>query len=103
MVTMNLTGTIIRNWMDEENHKIMTAALQLGVSETSLRDWLIGRYVPCNDYISRLALAMCVTGLDMSYHKARLLLIKCAQFDRKHPNRRHCDETKLARSRGRSY
>jgi hypothetical protein len=100
---MNMMSTIIRKWMDKENHKVMTAALQLGVSEATLRSWLLSRSIPSDDYICRLALAMCVTGLNMSYHKARLLLIECAQFDRKHPNRRHCDETKLARSRGRSY
>ena len=100
MVTRNLMATIIRNWMDKENHKAMTAAMQLGVSEDTVRSWLLSRAVPSDDYISRLAMAMCVTGLDMSYHRARLLLIECAQFDRKHPNRRHCHETKLARSRG---
>lgn len=98
-----LMSTIIRTWMDAEGHKPMTAACQLGVDETTFCNWIMGRSVPCNDYISRLALAMCVTGLDMSYNTARLLLIECAQFDRKHPNRRHCHETKLVRPRGRSH
>ena len=77
-----LLGAIIANWMNLEGHKIMTAAMQVGVDDTTICNWLMGRSLPKNDSLDRLAICLCVSGLDVPYYVARQLLADCVAFDK---------------------
>jgi hypothetical protein len=83
---MTLISTVLRYWMDIEGHKPLTAAMALGVDETTICNWLMSRTVP-RDSLRRLALALCLSGLDMSINRAHDQLIELAIFDRQHPQR----------------
>ena len=81
---MTLISTVLRKWMDLEAHKPLTAAMVLGVDENTVCNWLIGRSIPRDENLSRLALAMCASGLEVSYFKALDCIHVLAQFDRQH-------------------
>ena len=82
---MTLISTVLRYWMDMEAHKPLTAAMALGVDETTICNWLMSRTIPRDDNLKRLALALCLSGLDMSFNRAHDQLIELAIFDRQHP------------------
>jgi len=84
---MTLISTVLRYWMDIEAHKPLTAAMALGVDETTICNWLMFRTIPRDDNLKRLALALCLSGLDMSISRAHDQLIELAIFDRQHPQR----------------
>jgi len=85
---MTLISTVLRLWIDTEGHKILTASIVLGVDETTVCHWMAGRTIPRLNSLKRLALAMCASGLEMSYAQAVEQLNELAEFDRQHPHRR---------------
>lgn len=78
-----LIREILKNWMEREGHKILTAAIVLGVSESAVCDWIMCRSIPQNQNLDRLALALCASGLDLPFWKARVMLYDLALFDRR--------------------
>ena len=70
---MTLISTVLRYWMDTEAHKPLTAAMALGVDETTVCNWLMSRTIPRDDNLKRLALALCMSGhqVDMSDQKRK--------------------------------
>jgi hypothetical protein len=93
MVAMNqdsptLLAAIVANWIRIEGHKILTAAIQLGVDESTVCNWIMGRSLPKNDSIDRLAICLCVSGLGVPYYEARQILADCIAFDKQHRSRK---------------
>jgi hypothetical protein len=84
-----LLASILVHWMNLEGHKILTAAMCIGVDESTLCNWIMGRSLPNYDNIDRLALCMCVSGLKIPYYEARQLVADCVLFDKRHRRNRH--------------
>ena len=83
-----LLAAIVANWMNLEGHKILTAAMQVGVDESTLCNWIMGRTLPKNDSLDRLAICLCVSGLCVPFYVARELLSDCVKFDQQHRSRK---------------